>query len=350
MLNKIKLTDFQTHRNTSLDLVGGINVITGQSNQGKSSIVRSLYWVFRNRPSGDEFINFDSNSCSVQLVCNNSDVIKRIRTKNKNKYVINQQAFNAVRTDVPDEIKEVLNITDTNIQLQDDPHFLISLSPSEAAKKLNKVVGIDIIDVSTQYVNKVIYNQNHNIKYIKKELDEEKKKLNKFKKLPVVQREYKNLKKIVLRKEQVTETINGLSYIQDNLNKFKNIEKDQTLIEKATKHTKKLQDHIQKITEIENSIIYSKKLIYKIQKINKILENKPAIIKAEEYLLKINKLKKELEQLHTNKNTTKAIHLINKQQQEVHNLERSIEVEEQKFEQLKKELKICPWCNKSLLN
>ena len=45
MIDKIKIENIQSHKNTELNLSNGINVIVGSSNNGKSAILRALYWA-----------------------------------------------------------------------------------------------------------------------------------------------------------------------------------------------------------------------------------------------------------------------------------------------------------------
>ena len=52
MIDKIKIENIQSHKNTELNLSNGINVIVGSSNNGKSAILRALYWAIYNRPLG----------------------------------------------------------------------------------------------------------------------------------------------------------------------------------------------------------------------------------------------------------------------------------------------------------
>jgi hypothetical protein len=61
--------------------------------------------------------------------------------------------FEAVKTDVPLEIAEALNLTDINIQTQHDSYFLLNDSPGEVARKLNELTGLDVIDRLFKYIN-----------------------------------------------------------------------------------------------------------------------------------------------------------------------------------------------------
>ena len=45
MIKKIIMKNFESHENSEIEFSGGLNLIIGQSNQGKSSIVRALALV-----------------------------------------------------------------------------------------------------------------------------------------------------------------------------------------------------------------------------------------------------------------------------------------------------------------
>ena len=46
MIEAVEIINFQPHENTVLEFAPGVNVIKGQSRSGKSSIIRSLEWLF----------------------------------------------------------------------------------------------------------------------------------------------------------------------------------------------------------------------------------------------------------------------------------------------------------------
>lgn len=158
MLKQIEIEDFQNLRYASIDLDPGINIFIGESDQGKSAIVKGLYWLFFNRPSGDAFVrdissNKKASRCSFSTTLSNGTEITRYKERNENAYLINQKKKKALRSDVPEEARSALNISETNIQTQFTPFFLLSLSPGQRAKLLNSAVGLDEIDRSLSSVN-----------------------------------------------------------------------------------------------------------------------------------------------------------------------------------------------------
>jgi DNA repair protein SbcC/Rad50 len=162
MLQEIVINNFQSHRKSTITLTPGVNVITGTSDSGKSSIFRSCIWVAQNRPSGDSIKNWSckkDDEVVVELILDDGCVAKE-RINGKAKYLLDtlkgSWEFEAFKSDVPKEIEDVLNLTELNIQNQHTPYFLLDDSPGERARKLNELVHLDVIDTIFKNLNSKI--------------------------------------------------------------------------------------------------------------------------------------------------------------------------------------------------
>lgn len=150
MITKIEIKNFQSHKNTTLEFDKGVNVITGESDNGKSAVIRAIRWVVENYPSGTEKINSSWNEdfkepLSVKLYTENG-YVERIRTKTRNGYTINGKELSAVGRGVPQEVIDFLNVSDVNFQFQMDPPYLLSMTGGAASQYLNNIVHLDSID------------------------------------------------------------------------------------------------------------------------------------------------------------------------------------------------------------
>lgn len=154
MIHSIKIQNIQSHKDTQLKFSPGINAIIGSSNNGKSAILRALYWAVYNRPLGiDNLLShwaFDKKGNQIEpmevTVQNDDGVVTRRRTKTENQYIVNDEELNVVKTDVPEQVEKLLCLSDTNIQRQQDAPFLLSLTNGQVAQYFNKTVRLDIID------------------------------------------------------------------------------------------------------------------------------------------------------------------------------------------------------------
>lgn len=153
MIEQIRIKNYQSHKSTQLKFNPGVNSIIGRSDSGKTSILRALFWVIENRPLGDAFVSHwalderrrQRENVSV-LVITNGKKVKRLRAVGLNTYKIGEKLLEAIRTDVPEEVKQAFNLTEVNLQKQMDAPFLLSESAGEVARFFNRIIRLDIID------------------------------------------------------------------------------------------------------------------------------------------------------------------------------------------------------------
>lgn len=166
MINSISLSNFQSHEHSELEFDKGVNTIIGPSDSGKTAIIRALRWLVWNRPSGEAFRSNWGGDTVVILSIGpvHPDVglteIYRCRSDSENIYGIGAEVlgitdkYKAIKTDVPEEIQNVLNINDVNLQMQLSRPFLLDDSPGDVAKHFNRVAHLDTIDIGMQNVQK----------------------------------------------------------------------------------------------------------------------------------------------------------------------------------------------------
>jgi exonuclease SbcC len=141
---ELLLTNFQSHKETNLHFDKGVNVIVGVSDSGKSAIMRALRWLWTSRPLGDYFVRWGEKECNVKLVINGNEII-RGKEKKQNYYSVNGKVLEAIKAEVPSEVSEVLRLEDINWQGQRDMDFLLSLSPLEASKYIQRLCGLEAV-------------------------------------------------------------------------------------------------------------------------------------------------------------------------------------------------------------
>lgn len=149
MIEQLDLINFQGHTDSTLEFAEGVNVIIGESDEGKSSIIRAIEYLALNRPSKNNYKNCKCADKEKMIVAGvfNGDVIQRIKSKTINQYQINEeQPFKAIKTEVPKEVQDIIKIKDVNIQSQSDSYFMLNLTAGQVAKKINKVVNLAIMD------------------------------------------------------------------------------------------------------------------------------------------------------------------------------------------------------------
>ena len=147
MITRLRLRNFQNHKLRTLNF-DQITTIVGETDKGKSAIIRALRWIIYNRPNGTYFINWDSKSATAEIKIDGQVLTRR---KGKvNQYQIGKTKLQAVNRDVPEAVAQLLNVNHNNIQLQHDSLFWFSLTGRALAKELNQIVNLQAIDSTLQ--------------------------------------------------------------------------------------------------------------------------------------------------------------------------------------------------------
>jgi len=288
MLTKVEIENFMSHQNTVLEFLPGTNVIIGESDQGKSAAFTAINWVINNRPLGDFFRSVWGGDTRVALYTAEGDVIERIRTDNKNEYRINGEILEAFGTQVPQEISDILQLDGYNIQAQMDPDFLLSQTPGEAARVLNKAAAIDEIDTTISGISKALYQINSGIKSKKLLLFAQEQNLKQYENLSEIEAKIQQAEELEILKQNQNRKLTELRGIL-----FRIQQVEFTL--ERTKHLPKVADMVIKVElglqtykEINNQYIGLERIIAKTNRIYSIMVEKQREIEA---------LKKEQEKI-----------------------------------------------------
>ena len=229
MLHSIQISNLQSHKNTKLEFVPGLNVIVGPTDSGKTAIIRALKWLVWNRPQGDSIRSNWGGDTIVELQTD-SNIIKRTKTNQSNEYVLDKTKFNAVGTNIPEEIQIALNLDEINLQQQLDSPFLLTSSPGEVAKHFNKVVHLDMIDKSMQSVQKWIREIEQDIKGKGNQIEQSKEELSQYFYLDEMEGKIIFLENIERRKiplyqtkERISEILSQIDKIRKDIDKYSNL-------------------------------------------------------------------------------------------------------------------------------
>lgn len=195
MIESIEIKNFQSHQGNRLVLSPGINALTGDSDNGKSAVLRALLWCVTNSPSGDAYVSDwaktpkgkvkAGEACQVIVDSNPGDgkrSVCRVRADDFNGYRLyaggdDCQEFSALRTDVPQAVQDAFNLGAVNIQRQMDAPFLIAETPGEAARIINGLVNLSVIDEALAAANSISRANAADVKYTAGELEEKEKAL-----------------------------------------------------------------------------------------------------------------------------------------------------------------------------
>jgi len=165
------LENFQAHKLTTVNFTAGLNIIVGESDMGKSSILRALRKLVRDVPAGNSFINKDATSMKLQLIVVDDDgheytIIRQV-TPSKNLYYLDKQEFGGFGREIPEEVQRLLEMflielensekVDLHFFDQHDTPFMVSKgSAGTRSKLLGRIAGLHTLDKGIVTVNKDI--------------------------------------------------------------------------------------------------------------------------------------------------------------------------------------------------
>ena len=300
MLNQLEIINYQSHEHTIYNFHPGVNCIIGESGHGKTASLRAFNLLVNHRP-----LRFRYHSdfakigrTSVKAITAEGIEAKIVKTKKKAKYVLitngKKEEWPKLNKQVPDRVKDALNISDLNIQWQFDNPFLISTSPGEIARVINEKTKIEEADEWIRTLNK-------NINILKrKQHDEE---------LDIEE----NLKELKI--------LSPLPKLNTLLNRMDFIDK--------------------KIAKLDNEYIQIDSIIASIEDVENKIKEQKQYLNAKQYILEIEQIDKQIERLLDEKE------LIEKVNQLQVDITLSSEYKEEfikKYIKILKREKICPTC------
>jgi exonuclease SbcC len=148
VLESLSIKDFQVHRRLKLALDPHLTFLVGDSDAGKSSVLRALRWLCLNQPAGEEFIGL-FGKCPFASVLGVIDGKRVYRKKGsgENIYKLDGHTLEAFgKGGVPNEVQQLLNVGDVNFQQQIDPPYWFTLTPGQLSKELNSIINLGEID------------------------------------------------------------------------------------------------------------------------------------------------------------------------------------------------------------
>ena len=163
-IEEVEGENFQSHRKLHMEFANGLNVIRGESNSGKTSIMRLIRWVQSNEPKGADVISNWATSCWGSIKYSNGYKIKRSRTKTASgEYELTDPSgavtvFKGFGSDVPPEILNahqmppvfITKDAKRNIAMatQLEQSFLVTESAGFRAAAIGRLTGVQHVDAT----------------------------------------------------------------------------------------------------------------------------------------------------------------------------------------------------------
>lgn len=198
-LKSARLIDFQSHEDTYVEFDSEMTVIIGETNAGKSSLLRGITWGLYNEPKGTDFIRTGKSSCKVILTFSDGSIIERSRSRSSaGKYVVtdpqgNTQVFSGFANDIPAEIANQHQMPQVqltkdlkrslNVASQLEGPFLLTESNIQKASAVGRIAGTQVVDNAIKELNKTTLATSRQIKQAEADIQANELKLKSFKDL-----------------------------------------------------------------------------------------------------------------------------------------------------------------------
>lgn len=193
-IKSIELVNIQKHKHITLSL-SGINVLIGETESGKTSILRGILWNILNNTSGEKLLNNDgAKACSVTITCGD-DVVSRNWSKTENTYVLNGKKFSAIRTSVPDEVSKLYAVDSVNIQRRRDVPFMVYYKDTECAKQFGDMLDVSEIDRTVSASNSHVKDLKSHCDSLLSAINANKEKIDSLSWTKMAENEFKDIKK-----------------------------------------------------------------------------------------------------------------------------------------------------------
>lgn len=362
---RVRIKDYQVLKDISFELQKGtITSIVGQSNNGKSSIVRAIESAIFNK-GGSSFINYDADYCEVEI----DDITwNKNRDSSKSFYKIGDTVLNKIGQQQIEEVADSLGIKELLIA---DEKVRLNFSKQLEFPFLVGKTSFQLFNfISNSKEQEIIGNlkeqEDINAKAYKKEIDKKtiENDLNK-KRLAEVNFNLIDLEKY---KEIDVRKIETAIDIKESIDDFLILKEEKELeLERLSKIAKRNRETLKEITDLEDEIKDKIKVYSKLDlDLESIESNSKELellkIKQEEdkkvYQVLESRVK-ELRELRDLYNKTKEqynnldteLSLIEKlkvEKEEIKGLTKTIESAMIETKERLKEFKVCPLCKKPL--
>lgn len=309
IFTRLRLNNFKSHKNTTIDFNKGISVIVGENGAGKSTILEAINFALFKQHSAklDDLVRNNADAMSVELqFISNGKEYKIVREKNP---ILKSSIFTKTSTDsgfihictgddeVDEQVKEILDIdselfSNAMYIRQGEIVDLIDKTPAEKKHLINKLLGLNSLENAwnnllpfiNDYENKKseIKGKLFNSNELKDEYDKKKAELNVLK-----DRGHELEEQIA----DVTESLKSISENKRDMERekeihekqLKNLETEKSNLSKLESEKRDLQENIDKIRDAEDQISRLEKFVSKLD----------VYLDFEKSVVNIQKLKEE---------------------------------------------------------
>lgn len=239
-IKSIFLEDFQSHAKAKIELAGpgGLTVIVGPTDSGKTAIVRALRLLFYNIPQGTDYIRVGRSTATIAVELADGTKVVRERSRSINRYRIvksgqSPQVFEGFGLSVPLEVQEATGVRTVsigesldlalNLSEQLDGPFLGNkmVSGPIRAKILGSLAGTEEVDEAQRQLGTDLYRASQDEKRFLSEIEVLDAKIREYDYLPALAEKIARLEALL---QAVREAQDRLASLEAASQKLANIQ------------------------------------------------------------------------------------------------------------------------------
>lgn len=172
MLEKLTIQNYQSHSRTEIGFAPDITTIIGESDMGKSAVIRALRWNCTNYPNGGDFVRTGTKGAIVKSFVDGR-VIERRRSASGevNTYKLDDEEYKSFGRGVPEPIERLLNMPALCWQGQHDPSFWFGETAGEVSRQLNALVDLGCIDTALSTAARQVSDEKGRVSFCQESLN-----------------------------------------------------------------------------------------------------------------------------------------------------------------------------------
>lgn len=303
-------------------------MIIGDPLAGKTNILRALYLLFNYRPLGFDYHSHFAEEPTTEVAVEFTDPpgsVQLVKDENTAVYTVNGRKFTGIRTSVPDEAVQLINMNDLNIGKQLAKQFLICSSPGEAARVINQITKLENVDKWNSSLTSKILQENREIKILEAQRVEAEEAIKKFDNLPQIIALLNEAKVLSDQEREVTnvliqfdKALEELEEIEESLRGRESILKLEGIVKEAAQIVETMISHDECLADIS-----------RVEEIEEVITENTRFLRAEEVVRPALEVINQIENLVININNVQNL------ESEITNLESEISLGETELSKIK---------------
>jgi len=339
MIKLIRIKNFQSHTDTEISFVPGVNVIIGRNMTGKSAVLRALRLIFYNEPKGAGFVTWDAKNAIIEVEYDGY-LIRRIKGT-QNVYEVDGSVFSGFGKSIPNEVIDVLgfsalqvdrNIYELNFDHPHDAPFFVSETDATKGKifsRLGERVLADLLllDKSIHVTNAYLRKLSSEGQVLESQIEITKQALSEFEPLVGVEEALVSCGEKLSRAEVMEDELAELVGLDAELQECecaigrltKATEVDISQIEQLLNRARRLDTELSELVQLRQATVEVVGSISQLESVTALLRTTPEtqLEKAQQMLVELQSLL----EVHTSlSGVTERITTISEHRQELQNV------------------------------